>query len=271
MHRPLTQDDLLSRGPLRRLGHDIFLFTKVESTNAYLLARAAELEDGALAAAEFQTAGRGRQGRRWVAPRGSSVLVSVLLLERDRSPRIAHAGMIGAVALAEAVEAETPCRPELRWPNDLVVRGKKLGGVLAESTPLPPEPGRGAPRRAVVIGVGLNCLQQSGHFRADLLGTATSLEIECPQPIDRRILAGRLLERLDAWASGDPHDPETWQRLREAWLMRSHDPGKIVTLLENGRRCTGTVLEITDNGDLLVQLDTGARRRFESATTTRIT
>lgn len=266
MHRPLTETDLFPHGPLRRFGGWVRVFSELDSTNTYLLAHAEELGDGAVVAAEFQTAGRGRLGRRWLAPRGSSILLSVLLIEPQASLQITHAAMLAALATSEAVEAETCCRPGLRWPNDLVVHGKKLGGVLVESTPCP---GRSRTERAVAIGIGLNCLQQPGHFGAELAQTATSLEIECAQPVDRPTLTRGLLQRLDALLSSDPRRPPDWQWLREAWTARCDDLGAHVTLLENSRTYTGTVLEIAHNGDLLVELDRGGRRRFESTTTTR--
>ena len=265
-HDPLTATDLFPGGPLRRLGHRVELFSELDSTNAYLLTHAAHLDDGTVVAAEFQSGGRGRQGRRWLAPRGSSILLSVLLIEPGDSPRVAQAALLAALAAAEAVEAETTCRPALRWPNDLVVGGRKLGGVLAESTPVTDA---GRPRRALVVGVGLNCFQQPGHFGADLAATATSLEIECPQPLDRPALARRLVERLDMHFSDDRGRQNDWRWLHQAWTARCDDLGAHVTLEENSRRYTGTMLEIADNGDLVVQLDSGGRRRFESTTTTR--
>lgn len=267
MHRPLTVADLFPAGPLRRLGRRVELLPELDSTNGYLLRRAGELEDGTVVVAEFQSAGRGRQGRRWLAPRGSSILLSVLLIEPAASACIGHAASLAALAVAEAVEAETTCQTTLRWPNDLMVADKKLGGVLAESTPLP---AAGEPQRALVIGIGLNCLQQRGHFPAELAQQATSLEIECPQPVDRRALARRLAERLDTHLADQRAAQGDWRWLHESWTARCGDLGKLVALEENSRRYTGTVLEISDNGDLLVQLANGGRKRFESATTTRI-
>lgn len=267
MQRPLTAADLFPAGPLRRLGRRVELFSELDSTNGYLLQHASELEDGTVVAAEFQSAGRGRQGRRWVAPRGSSILLSVLLIEPAASPCITYAALLAALAAAEAIEVETVCQPALRWPNDLVVADKKLGGVLAESTALPETD---QPRRALVIGIGLNCLQQPGHFPAELAEHATSLEIECPQPIDRRALAQRLVERLDTHLADQRTAHADWRWLHEAWTARCGDLGTLVTLEENSRRYSGTVREIADNGDLVVQLDGGGRRRFESTTTTRI-
>lgn len=242
------------------------MFPELDSTNAYLLTHAGQLDDGTVVVAEFQSAGRGRQRRRWHAPRGSSILLSILLIEPADSPRIAQATSLAALAAAEAVESETACRPTLRWPNDLVVGGKKLGGVLAETTPLP---GQSPPRRALVIGIGLNCFQQRGHFGAELVNTATSLEIECREPIDRTALARRLIERLDTHLSDERALRNDWRWLQEAWTSRCGDLGARITLEESRRRYSGTVLEITDHGELVVQLDSGGRRQFEPTTTTR--
>ena len=270
MPRPLTAAALLPAGPLGRLGGRVAVLPEVDSTNTYLLAHAAEFGDGAVAVAEFQTAGRGRQGRRWLAPRGSSVLLSVLLYEPEGSPLITHAAMLAALAAAEAVEMETDCQPMVRWPNDLMVAGRKLGGVLAESTPLHPREGVPRGRRAVAVGVGLNCLQHRGHFPPELADIATSIEIESEEPIERATIARRLLERLDTHFSREEPDARSWEWLRAAFSARCDDYGAHVRLVENNREFTGTVIEIADNGDLMVQLDDGARRRFESTTTTRI-
>jgi BirA family biotin operon repressor/biotin-[acetyl-CoA-carboxylase] ligase len=266
VHRPLTETDLFPRGALRRLGRHVKLFPEVDSTNAYLLAHAAALEDGTIVAAEFQTAGRGRQGRRWLAPRGSSILLSVLLIEPESSPLVTHIGTLAAVAAAEAVETETHWHVGLRWPNDLVLGGKKLGGILAESTPRPDN----QRRRTLVVGIGLNCFQQPGHFGTELAQAATSLEIECAASVDRPALARRLIARLDAYLAEESQQQRACERLREAWAARCDDLGVRVALLEDSRHYTGTVLEVADNGELIVQLDSGRRRRFEPATTTRL-
>ena len=193
MQGPLSKTDLFPAGPLSRLGRVVKLFTDIGSTSAYLVAQADLLGDGVVALAEYQTAGRGRFGRPWQAPRGSSILMSILLIEPDNSPLIKHAAQLVALAAAEALETEVDCRPALRWPNDLIVSGKKLGGVLAETTRL-----SASTQRALVVGIGLNCFQQPGHFGDELGAIATSLEIELPQPVDRAALARRLFERCDA-------------------------------------------------------------------------
>lgn len=267
MHGPLTKADLFPDGPLQRLGRRVDTFADLDSTNARLLSNAAAFPDGAVAHAEFQTGGRGRQGRSWLAPRGSSILLSILLVEPDDSPLITHAAMLAALSAAEAIEEQTSCCAALRWPNDLVVAGRKLGGVLAETTPLP---GDSRKRRALVVGVGLNCLQQRGHFAGELADTATSLEIECTEPISRLALAAALLRRLDSAFDQSNRRDADWSRLRTQWTARCEELGARVRLVENAREFTGVILDVTDDGELLVQLDRGGRRCFDPATTTRI-
>jgi len=263
MHTALTKDTLFPRGPLGRLGRNVLLFNEIESTNACLLARAAELPDGTVACAEYQTAGRGRLGRSWEAPRGAAVLISVLLKEPADSRLVALATLVGALAACEAIEQATLCRPTVRWPNDIVLSGRKAGGVLVESTPVPP-----AATRALAIGVGINCLQQRGHFAGALAHTATSLEIESPQPVDRGAVARHLLECLDAHLAS-PATEHDARAILAAWKRRCEDLGAHVSLQHDRHTYAGTVLDIDDNGDLLVQLDEGARRYFAAATTTR--
>ena len=264
-HQPLTAADLLSRGPLRRLGKRVFVHEAVDSTNQFLLARASELDDGAVAYAEFQTAGRGRLGRRWEAPRGSSVLLSLLLREAPDNPLFSLGALLAAVAVCEAIEAATDCAPGVRWPNDIVRGGRKLGGILAESCGLP-----GTADRALVIGVGINCLQQRGHFKGDLAQMATSLECECSHPVNRAAVAAALLARLDDWLARCRSQPTVWGQVRSAWQARCEDVGTRVTLEHDGRTYRGTALEISDAGDLVVALDDGARRQFVAANTTRL-
>jgi len=274
-HGPLTATDLLPNGALRRLGRRVLMHETVESTNKLLLEQGRAVGDGALAYAELQTAGRGRLGRRWDAPRGSSILLSILLLEPADSLLQSHGALLGTVAASESIEAETDLQPAVRWPNDLVHSGRKLGGVLAESCSALGDPVDGAhvpagATRAVVIGVGINCYQQRTHFRGELFDKATSLDCETEHPVRRAQVAARLLQRLDHWLMRTTADADGWEALRSAWRERCEDLGQRVRLEHDGRHWAGTVLDISDEGDLIVQLDQGGRRHFAAATTTRV-
>lgn len=242
---------------------EILVLPEIDSTNAYLLRGHVTLPDGAVVAAEYQSAGRGRQNRRWMAPRGSSLLMSVLLHERRHSLICTHITQIAAIATCDAIRKVTGLAAAVRWPNDLVIRARKVGGVLAEVRE------RGSAGSSVVIGIGVNCWQQRAHFPPELREKATSLEIECAQAVDRSAVGAALLRCLDqrlarAAASSGPAE------LAAEWQSRCADVGLRVTLLADARRYQGTIVEIAPDGDLIVELDHGGRRHFGAATTTRL-
>jgi BirA family biotin operon repressor/biotin-[acetyl-CoA-carboxylase] ligase len=262
IHRPLTQADLFPNGPLERIGNSLHWFAELPSTNSFLLANADSDLDGAVAWTDFQTAGRGRHGRVWEASRGASVLLSVLLLEPANSPLIQYASVAAAIAVCEAIGAATVCKPRLRWPNDVVISGRKVAGVLAESV------ARGE-RRAIVIGVGVNCLQHVGHFSGDLRDKATSLEIDSQDAISRPAVAAAIIQQLDRQLAAMVAEFDAGAALREAWRRHSDDAGRHVRLVENGREFAGTIVELGDEGGLVVQLDEGGRRLFSANTASR--
>jgi BirA family biotin operon repressor/biotin-[acetyl-CoA-carboxylase] ligase len=172
-------------------GFRIERFTSIESTNSYLLKRAREGEPaGLVAVADHQTAGRGRLDRSWEAPAGSALLASVLLREA-LGPDEVHL-LTAAVALAAAagVERLANLRPQLKWPNDLIVEGAKLAGILAEADAGAPG---GAPgTTAVVVGLGLN-LSWPGPEGAG----GTSLAEAAGAAVDRDALLDALLAELE--------------------------------------------------------------------------
>lgn len=255
---PLDADQLARQLNVQRIGRLLCVLPQATSTNKLCL-EAAELEsDGLAMFAEYQTAGRGRLGRSWWAPRGSSLLFSVLLIEPPDVVRPARWLLQAGLAVAEAIRAETDVEALLRWPNDLMaVRAgttRKLGGILIETRRL-----SAAGKQAWVIGVGLNCLQHAGHFPPEFRQRATSLEMESAGPIDRLSLARRLLQGLDREWSRRPDDA----LLRQRWLKLALPLlGERVCLQADSRRWTGTVVDLDPGEGLVLQLADGARRSF---------
>jgi BirA family biotin operon repressor/biotin-[acetyl-CoA-carboxylase] ligase len=268
MNESLSREDLLARGPLHRLASELILREAIDSTNALLLSRAAELPDGTLAVAEHQTAGRGRLGRSWLAPPRTSLLLSVLVFEPLDTHLLALGGVLAAVAARAAIECSAALPAALRWPNDLVLDHRKVGGVLVETRGLPPRGTRQPARRAVVIGVGINCTQTAADFPPALAASATSIDLAAGRPVDRRGLAGALVAELDQRLARTA-TAELWPELRREWRAHCADVGQRVTLRHDGREFRGTILDLSEEGELFVQLDDGTRGVFGSATTTR--
>jgi BirA family biotin operon repressor/biotin-[acetyl-CoA-carboxylase] ligase len=279
----------------RRVGRAIHCVDETGSTNddAFALARAqGRAADGMVVLAERQSAGRGRMGRRWASPRGAGVLCSVVWCDdagescdgggdSDRdgaaltaSPMLLSLG--AGVAVCEAVATSSDVRAVLRWPNDVFVGERKLGGILIERRMVRVEraSGRGAAGDSsesdagspfvcdeaigvTVIGIGLNCLQQRGHFDQDAAvdQPATSLEIESSRPVDRSAVVVALLRSLDAMLS-ENGGAET---ITARWREFSDDVGRRVTVRAGDRTLTGTIVGVDPAAALQLALDDGQR------------
>lgn len=246
-----------------RVGRRILWLDESPSTNAEALEAAVEPHaDGLAVFADYQSAGRGRLGRRWLSPRGASVLCSVLLIGPDDADH-AYAGrlnMAAAVAACRAISDTTEVRPAIKWPNDLRVGGRKIAGILIESRPLA-GPTVSETRRAYVIGFGINCLQHAGHFPPDLRDTAGSLELAASHPIDRLAVARGLLRQLDLrfaapdWARGET--------LQADWLALAEPIGQRIALRCQGAEYSGRTVAVDPVGGLTVQLDNGRQMWFD--------
>lgn len=180
-----------ARPRLGRLASSISYFSTIGSTNDVASALAARGgHEGAVVIAETQTAGRGRRGRQWISHPGVGLYVSLVLapgrapLTPDRATALAT--LAAGLALAEAVEASTGLRPDIKWPNDLIIGRRKVAGILAEGV-AGPEP----TIASIVLGYGINVGQTA--FAPELGDRATSLELELGRPVDRALLCAETL------------------------------------------------------------------------------
>jgi BirA family biotin operon repressor/biotin-[acetyl-CoA-carboxylase] ligase len=176
-----------------RFGRPYRYFERCESTQRELPADAPE---GAVAASEEQTAGRGRLGRPWHAPARTSVLVSINLRPKVRPPLLPELSVVAGLAAADAIAAVAAVRPDMRFPNDLLIGGRKIAGILAE-----------ARDDRVVLGIGINVNVSADELPTDVDTPATSLMIETGRTTDRARLLATLLEQLearyDAWVTAN--------------------------------------------------------------------
>jgi BirA family biotin operon repressor/biotin-[acetyl-CoA-carboxylase] ligase len=162
----------------------VYLYEEVSPSTQRLLGK--ETTEGAVAVAEEQTEGRGRLGRSWHAPARTSVLVSVLLLPPVDAARLPELSLVAGTAVAEAIAEATGIEPVVEFPNDVLVGGRKVAGILAESSE-----GR------VVLGIGVNVNQTEDDLPADARTEPTSLRLELGQPVDRAGLLAEILVRLE--------------------------------------------------------------------------
>jgi BirA family biotin operon repressor/biotin-[acetyl-CoA-carboxylase] ligase len=166
-----------------RFGHEYQFVARCPSTQRLL---APERLEGAVAVADEQTAGRGRLGREWHAPPGTSILCSIQLRPTLPPQRYPELTLVGAHAVADAIGGLTGVEPALKHPNDVLIRGRKVAGVLGEASDA-----------RVVLGVGINVNVPRDALPAEVRLPATSLLAELGGPVDRRDLLVDLLERLE--------------------------------------------------------------------------
>lgn len=229
---------------------DLRVVAETGSTNADLVALACEgAAEGVVLVAERQTAGRGRLGRVWQSPPRAGIAVSVLL--RPSGVPVARYGwlpLLAGVALAETVRRVSEVDAYLKWPNDLLVDGRKVAGILAESVPGTDEP-------AVVLGIGLNT-----SLRVDELPRpdAGSLVLAKAVSADRDPLLRQLLRSLSVWygrwrdAAGDAAG------LREAYTFHCGTLGRGVRVeLPSGATLEGVAADIDADGRLVVTMEGG--------------
>ena len=226
------------------------------STNADLLAEARSgAPEGVVLVADHQSAGRGRLDRSWVAPPGSSLLVSVLLRPR-LAPDEAHLLTTAtAVAASQACAEVAGATPAVKWPNDLIVvggahDGRKLAGVLAEAVLV------GGRLDAVVVGMGLN-VNWPEDLPAELADIAVSLDRLAGHAVDREQVLVAWLGHLDRWLAALDAD-EGRDALRAAVRERSATLGRRVEADLPAGRVVGVAVDIDRSGHLLVDPDDGA-------------
>lgn len=223
------------------------------STNADVADRFRDGEsEGLVLVAEHQTAGRGRLGRTWVTPPRASLIVSALLVPgqmngqlngevpADRWPWLP---LLTGIAAAGAVRRVTGVQVDLKWPNDVLAGGLKLGGILLERV-------EHQGSAAAVVGIGLNCSQSGDELPVP---EATSLAIVTGGPVDRAALLATLLEELaaryDEWRAGAD--------LRDAYLQLCATPGQQVRVAVPNGEVLGQAVDVDPTGRLVVRTQDG--------------
>ena len=202
--------------------------------------------------ADRQTAGRGRLHRSWEAPAGSALLVSVLL-RPDLLPTHVHSTtMAAAIAASDACDEVAGFRPHLKWPNDIVVDDRKLGGLLAEAEL------KGDVTDAVVVGMGLNINWDRPPAGLEEIAIAAS-EVS-GHPVDREALLEHFLDRLEEHYSALV-EPGGWRGTLLNYRRLSSTLGKHVRVEVADETFTGRAVEVTGEGHLLVETADGEVRR----------
>ena len=225
---------------------------RVDSTQGTIFDLAAQgASDRTVVVADYQAAGRGRRGRAWDAPVGTSLLTSILVRPRAAPDRWGGYSLLSALAVADALARMAGLGARLKWPNDVLVGGRKIAGILLESRmPAAGGPGTAGAVGVIAVGIGVNLGQRA--FPAGLAARATSVLLETGKMVERDAALAALLEAFDDWRAQLERDGLAPVRAR--WLALADTIGRRVSV--DG--VTGVAVDLDADGALV--LEVGGRR-----------
>jgi BirA family biotin operon repressor/biotin-[acetyl-CoA-carboxylase] ligase len=254
----LTPDELRSELDTKIFGcQDIFYFQEIGSTN--LMAKEYALNgfpEGVLVIAECQTQGRGRQHRYWHSPPNSGIYLSMILRPSLPPNETAVITLMTAVALAEAILTEAEIMVRIKWPNDLLVGGKKLSGILTEINTFPDSVD------FVIVGVGINVNTPPEIFSNEIKDIATSLFSETGRRMRRARLVTAFLSAFEKYYA--IFQKRQFTTIINRWKSFSNIIGKVITVDILGRRYTGKVVAVDQDGTLVIEDHRAKRHRLIS-------
>lgn len=251
----LNADDLLARlGKTTLIGRDIRVFQQTNSTNdvADRLARDG-VNEGVAVFAETQTKGRGRLGRKWSSPSGKGLWFSVLLRPDLRPQEATRITIAGATALWRAIHQVAGLRADVKWPNDILINGRKVAGILTEMNAELDHV------KYVILGVGLDVNQTATDFPAELRRVATSLHVETRKPVSRAELATAILRELDRDYCRVCQG--AFAEVADEWEKHCTTLGQQVMINIGNRKLQGRAEALDDDGALLLRTEHGHLER----------
>jgi BirA family transcriptional regulator, biotin operon repressor / biotin---[acetyl-CoA-carboxylase] ligase len=239
-------------------GKKVVYEATVKSTQEIAHSRAREgADEGTIVIADEQTGGRGRMGRQWQSPSGTGIWMSLILRPKiplQKSPQLT---LLIAVAVSKAIEKVTGIEASIKWPNDLLINGKKVAGILTELQ------AEADSIHSVIVGIGINVNQGSEHFSEEISNIATSLAIEGGKTFKRAELVGAILSEVETLYMN--YLESGFGMIKLLWEARAFSLGKRITARSVSGTITGYAKGITDEGVLVLEDDFGKIHSIYSA------
>jgi BirA family biotin operon repressor/biotin-[acetyl-CoA-carboxylase] ligase len=253
--------DLLSPEKLKTviktelLAQKIYAFWSVGSTNefAYLRALQGEME-GALVVAEQQSKGRGRKSRAWDSPFNKGLWFSLILRPELPASRAGLVPYLAGVSVAEAIENFISLKPVVKWPNDLLLNGRKFCGILSEVE------FENKMIKFIILGIGINVNQKKDEFPEDFREQATSLRIESNSRIDRADFLAEVIRQLEN--NYKKMKQNGFEGIIEQWKKRCPQLGKKVVIFQDDNKYEGIFEDLNSEGCLLLRTKTGEIKKI---------
>lgn len=229
-------------------------FDRLNSTNDTAIRMAEDgAPEGTVVVAGEQTSGRGRHGRQWSSPEGEGLYLTVILRPDIPYDRLWQMAFVASVAVVEAIRQITGLAPGIKWPNDVLLNGRKVCGILVETS----RQGDKAAGRPVVIGMGINV--NNSEFPPEIADKATSIMRETGSPVSPRRAEEELLSCLDALYAEYLTDGFT--PVLAKWKALDCTSGRRVSVILDGGVIEGTAVDVDQSGNLIVRRDDGSSVR----------
>ncbi|MBM4325270.1 MAG: biotin--[acetyl-CoA-carboxylase] ligase [Deltaproteobacteria bacterium] len=236
------------------LGKTIHYFHALDSTNskAYDLANRGA-EEGEIVIAESQTKGKGRLGRNWFSPPYLNLYLSVILRPEISPHQAPLITLMAAVATAEAIEKSSGLRPLIKWPNDILLNGRKMAGLLNE---IKSETDR---IHFIILGIGVNLNIDEKMFPKEIRSIATSMKREMGEGVSRKDFLASLLRGLEQWYT--VFLKEGGNVILESWRRWAQIKGRRVKMTSFGETIAGRAIDVDSDGALIIETKRGERKR----------
>lgn len=255
--------DLVTEGNIKkylqtkRYGATIHYFETCESTQliAHEIVQKGAL-DGTVVISEEQLEGKGRMARPWSSRAQKGIWMSIILKPELTPQQAPQVTLVAAVAIVRAIEEVTGLTPDIKWPNDLLVNGKKITGILTELQADPDQ------IKAIILGIGINVNQSEADFPAELTSIASSLKIALGKEVNRAELVATILKYVEHYA--DLYVEKGFKSIKLLWESYSTTIGKHIRAVMLQETIEGTAIGITDEGMLELQLKDGTLRKIYS-------
>ena len=252
----LLGDDIISRiEKINIIGREINVFNQTTSTNDVVEKMAVDgVAEGVVVFAESQTKGRGRLGRMWHSPTGKGLWFSILLRPTLHPPTAMQLTIAAATATRRAISRFTKTPAIIKWPNDIILNGKKVAGILNE---ISAEMDR---IKYAILGIGINVNQETEDLPDELRNVATSIKIQTGQTINRCELVASILAELDS--EYNKIKEGKFNTIADEWMQFCETIGKQVTIRVGGRIIQGRAESVDADGCLLVRKTHGHLERI---------
>lgn len=243
----IAKEEIASRLHTKRIGKEIYYFSKIDSTNQYAKKLGEEgAPDGTIVIADEQTKGKGRSGRHWVTPPGSAIAFTILLRPKLPPASISMVTLVKGLAVCNAIRELYHLPVGIKWPNDVVIDGRKICGILTEMS------AEVDGVHYIVIGTGINTNVDS--FPDEIKDVATSLKIQLGRPVDRAEVLVRVIEFFEEYYEKFEEDGDL-RRLQDTYNEELLNMNEGVRVLDPKGEYTGVALGIDPGGQLLVKRD----------------